>query len=124
MHANDSLSDDFQDKNRAAESAIERYLLANESNLIEDPRVWEYDGDLSVEPEVEFDNLQSNEESTNLMDDPGSTVKEIRIALVGRPNVGKSSFMNRLLGSSRSVVSDVAGSDFLLLFTSYSRNNC
>jgi GTP-binding protein len=32
-----------------------------------------------------------------------------QIALVGRPNAGKSSILNRLLGEERSVVSDVAG---------------
>jgi len=33
----------------------------------------------------------------------------IRVALVGRPNVGKSSLVNRLLGAERVVVSDVPG---------------
>jgi GTP-binding protein len=33
----------------------------------------------------------------------------IRIAMVGRPNTGKSSIINRLLGSERMIVSDVAG---------------
>jgi GTP-binding protein len=33
----------------------------------------------------------------------------IRVALVGRPNVGKSSFINRLLGEERLIVSPVAG---------------
>ena len=33
----------------------------------------------------------------------------LRVAVVGRPNVGKSSFVNRLLGENRLVVSDVAG---------------
>ena len=32
-----------------------------------------------------------------------------RIAVVGRPNVGKSTLLNRLLGSERAVVSEVAG---------------
>jgi GTPase len=33
----------------------------------------------------------------------------IRLAIVGRPNVGKSTLVNRLLGSERVIVSDVAG---------------
>jgi GTP-binding protein len=33
----------------------------------------------------------------------------IRLALIGRPNVGKSSMVNRLLGSDRVIVSDIAG---------------
>lgn len=32
-----------------------------------------------------------------------------RIAIIGRPNVGKSTLLNRLLGAERAVVSDVAG---------------
>ena len=34
---------------------------------------------------------------------------QLNVAVVGRPNVGKSSFVNRLLGEDRLVVSDVAG---------------
>lgn len=34
---------------------------------------------------------------------------EIRVALIGRPNVGKSSIFNALVGEERSIVSDVAG---------------
>jgi GTP-binding protein len=33
----------------------------------------------------------------------------IRLALIGRPNVGKSSLVNRFLGSDRVIVSDMAG---------------
>src|SRR6266478_5811820 len=35
--------------------------------------------------------------------------REVRLAIVGRPNVGKSSLLNRLLGEERVIVSAVAG---------------
>ncbi|HVE79978.1 MAG TPA: ribosome biogenesis GTPase Der [Gemmatimonadaceae bacterium] len=40
---------------------------------------------------------------------PVDETTALRVAVVGRPNVGKSSFVNRLLGEDRLVVSEVAG---------------
>lgn len=40
---------------------------------------------------------------------PGEEEPPLRVALVGRPNVGKSSLLNRLAGQERMVVSDVPG---------------
>ena len=41
----------------------------------------------------------------------GASVREgeVTVAIVGRPNVGKSSLLNRLLGEERTVVSDIPG---------------
>jgi GTP-binding protein len=43
---------------------------------------------------------------------PASELEEsaaLRVAVIGRPNVGKSSILNRILGEERMVVTDVAG---------------
>ncbi|HEU4455160.1 MAG TPA: ribosome biogenesis GTPase Der [Longimicrobium sp.] len=45
----------------------------------------------------------------HLPDVEGEEEESLRVAVIGKPNVGKSSFVNRLLGEERLVVSDVAG---------------
>jgi GTP-binding protein len=40
---------------------------------------------------------------------PAEMQDALRVAVIGRPNVGKSSFVNRLLGEDRLVVSEIAG---------------
>ena len=47
--------------------------------------------------------LESDQENTNI------TSKGIRVAIVGRPNVGKSTLVNRFLGEERVVVFDMPG---------------
>jgi GTP-binding protein len=42
-------------------------------------------------------------------EDETAEPRELRLAIVGRPNVGKSSLLNRLLGEDRVIVSPVAG---------------
>jgi GTPase len=44
-----------------------------------------------------------------LPDAPADEEQALRVAVIGRPNVGKSSFVNRLLGEDRLVVSEIAG---------------
>ena len=40
---------------------------------------------------------------------PGQTPRETRVAIIGHPNVGKSTLLNVLTGTSRAIVSPVAG---------------
>ena len=42
-------------------------------------------------------------------EDPSEVAGPIRVAVIGRPNAGKSSLVNRLLGEDRHLVSEIAG---------------
>ncbi|NLK62161.1 MAG: ribosome biogenesis GTPase Der [Fusobacteria bacterium] len=55
-------------------------------------------GDLLDEIVEEFDSLENEYEDEGL-----------KIAVIGRPNVGKSSLVNRIVGEERTIVSDIAG---------------
>ncbi|MBS1729602.1 MAG: ribosome biogenesis GTPase Der [Bacteroidetes bacterium] len=56
-----------------------------------------------------------NEELT-----PATTEQELpRIAIMGQPNVGKSSLLNALLGQERTIVSDIAGTTRDTIHTRY-----
>lgn len=52
----------------------------------------------------DFEPVEDVDDSTT-----GSQSREIRLAIIGRPNVGKSSLLNRLIGEERVIVSPVAG---------------
>ena len=56
-------------------------------------------GDLLDEVVKHFPDSQDDEEEDD----------RVRVAIVGKPNVGKSSIINRLIGENRVIVSDVAG---------------
>jgi GTP-binding protein len=53
--------------------------------------------------------LPTQEGSTDDDAEAEGRPREVRLAIVGRPNVGKSSLLNRLIGEERVIVSPVAG---------------
>lgn len=68
-------------------------------------------GDLLDEIVKYFDKIESAESDS------------IKIAVVGRPNVGKSSMVNKILGYERVIVSDVAGTTRDAVDTPFTRND-
>ncbi|HEV2913697.1 MAG TPA: ribosome biogenesis GTPase Der [Pyrinomonadaceae bacterium] len=56
-----------------------------------------------------LDSLTEGLEAFTEVEEKEGTAREIRLAIIGRPNVGKSSLLNRLLGEERVIVSPVAG---------------
>jgi GTPase len=59
------------------------------------------------------------DEENSRQNEEGTPPEGIRIACVGRPNAGKSTLTNRLLGEDRMMVSDVAGTTRDSIFVPY-----
>jgi GTPase len=88
------------------------------ANKVDDPRAADYFEFYNVGVEEVFPVSAVNGKGTgDLLDEiikrlpegPAENEEAMRVAVIGKPNVGKSSFVNRLLGEDRLVVSDVAG---------------
>jgi GTP-binding protein len=60
-------------------------------------------------PPPEFEPFAEEEDEPEEVSEDQRPTGDIRIAIVGRPNVGKSTFVNSLLGKERFVVSDIPG---------------
>ena len=88
-----------EDAEKIEESAVETTDVSSETTEFDE---WDEDFDFS------------NEEDTALLDEELAQEQtpdkqNIKIAIVGRPNVGKSTLTNRILGEDRVVVYDMPG---------------
>ena len=76
-----------------------------------------------VNDELDSELNQAEIEVDNVLDSVGeATPRSIKIAVVGRPNVGKSTLVNRLLGEDRVVVFDMPGTTRDSIYINYERH--
>jgi len=66
-------------------------------------------GTAADEPEPSLEELEAAQDLEAEQEPVTKVAKEINVAIIGRPNVGKSTMLNRLAGVERSIVSEIAG---------------
>jgi len=66
--------------------------------------------------------VASKDESADELDDDEEKDKSIKVAIIGRPNVGKSTLVNRFLGEERVVVFDMPGTTRDSVFIPFERD--
>lgn len=85
------------------------YSTAYIESAIDDPENYSLDG-FDEKLSQDLDNVLARIEKLLSTADEGRIVREgISTAIVGRPNVGKSSVLNMLLGEERAIVTDIEG---------------
>lgn len=85
------------------------YNIAYIESALDDPENYSLD-DFPHQLESTVDNMLITVEKLIKSSSNGRLIKEgIRTAIVGRPNAGKSSVLNMLLGEERAIVTDIEG---------------
>ncbi|PHR55340.1 MAG: ribosome biogenesis GTPase Der [Arcobacter sp.] len=95
------------EENLEAEAEALRLLKLEEAKAAHTYNLKEFDEDVDYK-EVDEDPTVFEENDQTRWYDP-ERLNQVKVAIIGRVNVGKSSLLNALVGEDRSVVSSVAG---------------
>ncbi len=97
IRAGDIVDDNFAGKNSPDKNVSNRNLP----------------GQYLAEPDLAEQDLAEHALAEQALDEeaalPESTPREIKVAIIGHPNVGKSTLLNRLTGADRAIVSPMPG---------------
>ncbi len=97
IRAGDIVDDNFAGKNSPDKNVSNRNLP----------------GQYLAEPDLAEQDLAEHALAEQALDEeaalPESTPREIKVAIIGHPNVGKSTLLNRLTGADRAIVSPMSG---------------
>ncbi|KKR07653.1 MAG: GTPase Der [Parcubacteria group bacterium GW2011_GWC2_39_14] len=90
------------DSNKQLSDVNDFYRLGFKDVFVISAKTGAGTGDLLDAVTAQFSKTEMDEKPVN------ETIKEIKIAIIGKPNVGKSSLINKIIGEERAIVSSVA----------------